>query len=258
MFKQIMILGLLVIMCLGVPAFAQTDVCIPQFLDGVAGPFQWKTMLVLQNQEQNQAQVQVQFFNNNGMPLQQLTMSRRGQQGGQGPVNGNGQFNPQPIRARSGVAYRSQGEGGFQTGFARIQSQSRIRTHARLQLHDSTGNLISETNIIPGPQFRAGSFFADRSDGAGIGLALTNPSSAQSATCTLEIFNEEGDSLGITQVSVGPHSQIAQFIFQTFPNILEDDVALIKISCDNPICALALHLRGLSMTQIPIVVEDPD
>jgi hypothetical protein len=252
------LMALLTCAFLGGSAYSQTDVCIPQFLNGAAGPFQWKTMLVLQNQEQNQAQVQVQFFNNNGMPLQQLTMSRRGRQGGQGPVNSNGQFNPQPIRARTAVAYRSEGDGGFQSGFAKIQSQSRIRTHARLQLHDSTGNVISETNIVPGPQFRSGSFFADRSDGAGIGLALANPSSSQSATCTLEIFNEDGVSLGMTQITVGPHSQIAQFLFQAFPNVLEDDVALIEISCDSPVCALALHLRGLSMTQIPIVVEDPE
>jgi len=255
--QKLTMLGIFIILIMGSKAFAQTDVCIPQFLDGVAGPFQWRTMVVLQNQDQNQAQVQMQFYNNNGVSMQQFTMNRRGGQGGQGPVGPNGQFNPEPIRERAAVGFRSGGEGGLQSGFVQIQSQSRIQAHTRLQIFDFTGNLISETNITPGPQFRNGSFYADRSDGAGIGLALTNPLQAQTTICTLEIFADDGTLLGATEITLGPRSQTAQFLFQLFPDILEDDVEYVRISCDNLICALALHLRGLSMTQIPVVVEDP-
>ena len=67
--QKLTVLGIFVILAIGTTAFAQTDLCIPQFLDGVAGPFQWRTMVVLQNQDQNQAQVQMQFYNNNGAPL---------------------------------------------------------------------------------------------------------------------------------------------------------------------------------------------
>lgn len=255
--RNLTVLGIFVILAMGTAAFAQTDVCIPQFLDGDAGPFQWRTMLVLHNQDKIQAQVQLQFYNNNGAPMQQITMNRQGRQGGQGPVGPNGQFNPEPIRERAAVGFRSQGKGGLQSGFVQIQSQNRIQAHSRVQLYDFTGSLISETNIIPGPQFRNGSFYADRSDGAEIGLALTNPSAAQSSICTLEIFADDGTLLDATEITLGPRSQTAQFLFEIFPDVFADDVGYVRISCDNPICSLALRLCGLNMTQIPVVVEDP-
>ena len=256
MFNQkLLILEIFVILIMSPIAFGQTDICIPQFVDGIVGPLQYRTMVVLQNQEQNQAQVQLQFYDNNGAPMQQFMMHRRGMHGGQSPAS-NGQFTPDPIGPGGAMGYRSGGEGGFQVGFVQIQSQSRIQAHTRAQLFDLSGNLLSETNIIPGPQFHNGSFYADRADGAGIGLALTNISGNQTTICTLEIFADDGTLLDTTQITLGPHSQIAQFLFQIFPDILTDDVGYVRISCDNPICALALHLRGFGMTQIPVVVED--
>jgi hypothetical protein len=239
--------------------FAQTELCVPQFLDGIVGPFQYRTTLVIQNQEQNQATVQFQFYDNNGMPMQQFMMNRRNGPGGHGPVGSNGQFNPDPIQSRAAVGYRSAGEGGLQTGFVMIRAQDRIQAHAQIQLYDFLGTILSETNIVPGAQFRQGSFYADRSDGAGIGLALTNPAEFQTAVVTLEIMAEDDVTvLGTAQVTLGPHAQIAQYIFQLFPNILTDDIGYIRITSSNPICALALHLRGFSMNQIPVVIEDPD
>jgi len=253
---KLQVLKILVILIMSPVAFGQTDICIPQFLDGVAGPFRYRTTLVMQNQEQNQAQVQLQFYDNNGAPMQQFMMNRRGMHGGQSPVGPNGQFSPDPIQSQGAVGYRSGGEGGFQAGFVQIQSQSRIQSHARLQLFDSSGSLLSETNIIPGPQFRNGSFYADRADGAMIGLAFTNTSVDQTATCTLEIYADDGTLLNTTQIVLGPRSQTAQFLSQIFPNVLTNDAGYVRISCNNPICALALHLRGLGMTQIPVAVED--
>ena len=259
MMHKWMSLGIVSLLFLTASAFAQSELCIPQFLDGVAGPFQYRTTLVIQNQEQNQATVQFQFYDSNGLPMQQFMMNRRNGSGGQGPVGPNGQFNPAPVQNRAAVGYRSAGEGGLQSGFVMIRSQDRIRAHAQLQLFDHAGNILSETNVVPGAPFRQGSFYADRSDGAGIGLALTNPADNQAVVVTLEIMAEDDVTvLGTAQVTLGPHAQIAQYIFELFPNILTDDIGYIRITSSNPVCALVLHLRGFSMNQIPVVIEDPD
>lgn len=54
---------------------------------------------------------------------------------------------------------------------------------------------------------------------------------------------------------MGPHAQTARFMRELFPGILTDGVGFVRVTCDNPICPLALHLRGLAMTQIPVVSE---
>lgn len=241
----------------GTISMAQTQVCVPQFVDGDAAGFQFRTTLVLHNQDQNQAQVQLSFYDEKGVPFSQMAMTRRGGSGSGSQVGPGGQFNPEPIRARFAVAYQSGGQGPLQVGHVMIQSQNRIQVESRFQLHDEIGNLLSEAIVVPGQQFHQGSFYADRSDGAGIGLALTNPSATQTTICTVEIIDSDGNSvLGTTQITLGPHSQTARYLFELFPEILEDDVGFVRITCSEPVCALALHLRGLVMAQIPVVIED--
>lgn len=258
MFIRTVAFPILMIVVSAPPALAQTEICVPQFLNGASGGFTWRTMLVFENREQTQAQVQLRLFNNNGTPLQQLMMMRRGKPGQGGPVGPNGQFSPEPLRARTAAGYCSTGEGGFQAGSVMVQSQSRIQVHARLQLHDPAGNVVSETAITPGPAFRKGWFFADRTEGVQCGLALVNPAEDRTTVCTAEILADDGVTLlGSTPITLGPHSQTAQYLFELFPQILTGDVSLIRITCTDPVCALSLYLRGLEFFQIPVVIEDP-
>jgi len=255
--RNMLTLSLAALWLQGATALAQTQVCVPQFLDGSAGPFQWRTTLVLQNQDQTQAQVRLNFYDNNGDPIHQFEMRRRGGSGPQSQVGPNGQFDPEPIRARAAVAYQSGGQGPMQAGYVMIQSQSRIQVQSRIQLFDETGNILSEAIVIPGQQLRRAGFYADQTDGAGIGLALANPSGNQTAVCTLEVIGSDGVTvLGTTQIPLAPHSQTAQLLFELFPSLLTDEVGFVRITCSEPVCALALHLRGLQMAQIPVVIEE--
>ena len=251
---------LLVMIAAGtLPAIAQTAVCIPQFLNGTSQGYTWRTMLILQNREQTQAQVQLRFHDKNGAPLHQFMMRRRGQQGQWGQVGPDGEFSPDPIRARAAVCYCSSGEGNLQAGSVRVRSQSRIHVHARLQLMDSGGQVISESSVVPGPAFRRGWFFADRTEGMDSGLALVNPAADRTTFCTAEVFADNGTVLlGTAPITLGPHSQTARYLFELFPQILAGDVSLIRISCTDPVCALSLYLRGLDFYQIPVVIEDPE
>ncbi len=255
MIRNLLTFGIAALWLQGASALAQTQVCVPQFLDGSAGPFQWRTTLILQNQDQTQAQVRLNFYDNNGTPIQ-LEMRRRGGSGSPAHAGPGGQFDPEPIRARAAVGYQSGGGGAMQAGYAMIQSQNRIQVQSRLQLLDGVGNIVSEAIVVPGQQFRRAAFYADQADGAGIGLALTNASTNQTAICTLEVIGSDGVTvLGTTQINLGPHSQTARFLFELFPD-LTDEVGFVRITCSEPVCALALHLRGLVMAQIPIVIED--
>ena len=40
-----------------------------------------------------------------------------------------------------------------------------------------------------------------------------------------------------------------------FPGLLTGDVGFVHVTCENPVCGVALQLRGLRMLQIPISVE---
>ena len=238
-------------------AQSEEQVCLPQFVDGTFGPFSWRTTVVLQNQQQTQAQVRLHFYDNNGQPMNGLMLRERLGKGQQGMVGPNGQFDARLLSGQAMRSYRSEGGGPFQAGYCIVESANRVRAHAMIQLFDAQGSLVSETGIIPGAQFRFGSFFADQTEDKGVGLALANSSQTQTAACTIQLFEEETeDLLGETDVQLGPGSQTAQFLFELFPGLLTGEVGFVRISCDKPVCALALQLRGLEMLQIPVFVED--
>lgn len=239
---------------LGSVLVGQNQVCVPQFLDGTAGPFRWETTLILQNQEQSQAQAQLHFYGSDGQPMQGLMMRGRGGHGPHQPVGSNGQFSPGPMSGRGMQSYRSGGQGALQAGFCIAESPDQIQVHSRIHLYDGSGNLLSETSVMPGPQFRSGSFWMDHSEGQGVGLALTNIAPGVGATVTLDLLREDGTSLGSTEVQLGPRSQIARMLVDLFPGILTGEVGYIVITSDDPICALVLQLRGLHMFQIPVAV----
>jgi hypothetical protein len=244
----------LVVLILAASSYAQSAICIPQFVDGESDAVRWRTTLILMNQEQTEARVQLQFYDNEGAPIRQLQMTRTHGQG----TDANGQFSPEPIRARSMVTLQSSGQGGLKAGYVTVQSQQRIQVQTRLQLTDQIGNLLAEVGVTPGPQFRMGSFYAGTSEGALIGMSLANPSLDQTVTVSVEVVAEDGTVLGTTDVTLGPHSQIAQFLFELFPQLLTDEGVFVRITSPDPICALVLNLHGFEMFQIPVFVIDPE
>jgi len=144
-------------------------------------------------------------------------------------------------------------------GSVMVQSQSRIQVQARLQIMDQNGYLLAETNIGPGPQFRIGHFYAEKPEDAAIGLALNNPSADKTVTCTIEVVAEDATVLGITTVTLGPHSQIARFLFELFSQLLTDEgIYKVYVTCPDMVCALALYFHGFEMFEIPVFVVDPN
>lgn len=251
------LLGFLALLLVGATAQGQeftSEICVPQFADGMQGPLRWQTSVVLMSQSMEAAQVQMSFFRVNGDPLMTSMRTRLGK----GPAfapGPNGMINLPDLAPGSGRTFRTEGTGPLQTGYLLIRSQDRIQAHTILQLFDQQGTLISETGVIPHPQFRAGGFLADQTEGQGVGLALTNPAGV-TAECQIEVFAEdETTSLGTFPMTLGPRSQTAQFLAEAVPEILTGEVGFVRITCDNPICALALNLRGLRVLQVPIFID---
>lgn len=235
----------------------QERVCIPQFLDGTAGPYRWNTTLMIHNQEQLQTQAQLRFFDTEGTPMEGLQLRERMGKGQHAQGGPGGQFETRPLGQGATRSYRSGGEGPFQAGYCLIESDRPLQVHSRLQLYGSDGTLIAETGIIPTPQFRSGGFFVDRTENREIGFALMNSAQQGGANCTLEIYEEDGtEPLETYELELGPHSQIARYLKEFFPEILADGSGFVKINCDAPVCALALHLHGFQMLQIPVFVND--
>lgn len=238
---------------------SQDEICVPQFVNGSLGPFRWETTVMIQNQEQAQAQIQLRFFQNDGQALNNFQFRTRMGFGKQFQVGSNGLLTPDPVRERSMMSLRSAGQGPLQIGFCLIQSQGRIQAQARLHVYDSSGTLLHEAALSNPGRFLQGSFFADLTDGRQMGVVVTNPSAETTANCRLEIFAEDGvEALGSVDLQMGPHSQSSKYLFEYFPDLLTGDVGFVRITCDNPVCALALQLKGLSMLQVPIFVEIDD
>ncbi|HXK62432.1 MAG TPA: hypothetical protein PLP42_21295 [Acidobacteriota bacterium] len=232
----------------------QNEVCIPQFVVGTSEGFRWETTLMFFNQQSADVNSQWSLFNAAGQPIGATFREQLGQ-GDPTTIDATGQFTPSPIASGRARSFRFSSEEALQIGFLLITSDAEMTTHARLHLFDDQGNLISETAVIPGPSFTAGAFFVDATDEQLTGLALTNTSPTTPTNCTLKLFSEAsndqiGDDVTITIAPRNQNSQLVQEIFGE--SFLENEAGFVLINCDQPVCALAMQVRGVTATQIPV------
>jgi hypothetical protein len=64
--------------------------------------------------------------------------------------------------------------------------------------------------------------------------------------------------LGALGCRAGSHAQIARFLFELFPQLLNDEGIFVRITCPDPVCALVLNLHGFEMFQIPVFLVGPE
>lgn len=243
------------LLLLALPAAAQTDICIPQFVDGMSDGLLWRTTLIVRNQEQTQSQLQIHIRQADGDGMQLRMRQRRGEQAQQHNIE-DGSFSPDAIRERATVAYRSEGDGPLQTGYALVQSQTRIQARAQLQLHDGNGHLLSEVSLVPAAQFQSGTLHVDHTENGQVGLAFVNASDTTTATVTLELFSPDGVSLGTTTFDLGPRAHIARFVSEWLSGLLTDDVGYLAISSSSPVCGVGVIFREMTMTQAQLFVDE--
>jgi hypothetical protein len=235
-----------------VEAQPSNTVCLPQFVDGASGPLRWQTTLMIHNQEMIQNQIRLRFYRSDGQPLQMIMNEReRSRRRIQAGSNGQAGFDLDP---RNAVSLRSMGQGSLQVGSCLVDAPVRFQVQATLHVYDTQGNLIEETGIVPHSLFTGANVFIDQSDDAAVGMSLANPGE-QSVVATLEFVAEDGTTvLGSLQVTLSPHSQIARFVRELFP-AFPDGIGFIRITTTSPVCGMALRLRGLNLSQLPVFIN---
>lgn len=240
-------------------AFGQENqVCIPRFAAGIAGDMQWRTTLVLRNQDMTQTNMQLRLFQDDGTQFSGIMLRTRMGQGPQLPPGPGGFFQAGPFGAGEMQTFRTElGNGPLQAGYAVIESANRIQAFARMQLYDISGSLISEADLLPSTPFSSGTFLVDRTEGQTEALAVTNLSAA-TANCTLELFQEE-ETIPLDTFSfiLAPGQQIAHYLSELFPGLIANGYGYARMNCDVPVCATALQFRNnFQMLQIPIFADD--
>jgi hypothetical protein len=235
----------------------EIEVCIPQFVTGTGDDdFRWETTLMIFNQEEADVTSQWNFFGATGQPFGSTFRERLGR-GEPTEIGAAGEFSPTPFLGRAGRTFRFSNEDDLQPGFLVMRSTGRLQTQVRLHLFDADGELVNETTIIPHPAFRTGAFFIDATEGQATGLALTNAHETQENTCRLQLFQEGEEGVVATAtIELDARSQNSQLLNEIFDEeFLEDESGFVLIDCDEPVCALALQLRGVQNRQIPIVTD---
>lgn len=77
----------------------------------------------------------------------------------------------------------------------------------------------------------------------------------QTLSATFEFVAEDGTTvLGTFQVTLGPHAQIARFVREMFPAV-PAGIGFIRITTSSPVCSMALRMRGLDLSQLPIFIN---
>jgi len=244
--------------CISLSAKAQdqNELCIPQFVAGTSEDgSRWETTLMFVNQQEADVTSQWSFFNATGQPVGYTVREQLGL-GDETTIDATGQFAPTPFTAGAGRSFRFSSEEALQPGFVVITSSAPLTAHGRLHLLDAEGNLVNETTFTPGANFQSGTFFVDTTDDRLTGLAITNTSQTATATCTMQLFREgEPDQVGedvtVTLAPLNQNSQMLQEAF-TAAGFLEDEAGYVVINCDQPVCALAMEMRGMNISQIPI------
>jgi hypothetical protein len=258
-------------------AQSQNRVNLGYFANGLFGEYRVQTSLVVQNQEATEATLQLRFRHMNGAPMEGLAIQGRAQKGRQHRAGQNGEVQGLSIPPGAYRNFESTGEGPLEIGSCSVDSPARIRAYSRVRLFDAEGLLVSEVNILPSGSFRGGGFFMGDMDPADIGISLTNTSAESTAVCLLQLFETvegagndvpllEGDGVTLTLGGDAQTTRMLKELFEeqyetTLKEFLADpetgDVYAI-VTCDNPICAVVLHLNGLEYLGIPVNPESPD
>lgn len=269
------ILAILAVLSTGsLGAQQQNEVHLGYFVNGQIGPHRIQTALVIRNQARTDAILHLQLRRTNGEPMQDLELQSRARRGRHQRTGPGGEIQGLRVPPGSFRSYESTGIGPLELGSCWLESTTPILAYSRVRLFDQDGRLISEVHIRPSGAFRSAGFFLGRMDPEEVGVAFTNASPESSAVCRLQLYETaegaepdpallEGEGVLLTLDRNAQTSRMLMELFeeqydQSLKEFLADpengDVYAV-VTCDNPICAVVLHLNGLEYLGIPVNPE---
>jgi len=152
--------------------------------------------------------------------------------------------------------------GEIQTGFAVItpfQGSQGLGVSEVLS-QEVDGNTF-QTVVLPSPLVTLTDLFvtADPDSGANTGISIVNPNNV-SATVTFTLRNQQGLTIAITTITIGPLEQISSFVTELFPAVQDFPgplTGLVFINSSVTVSVLGLAFQGPSFSALPVAEQLP-
>jgi len=235
------------------PIAAQNRACVPHFVSGFDGRTLWETDLTITRMGFRPFDVSVSFFDSDGHLFQNVTFGDRR------TIFGRRFFDPfstNPFRLRSGFDVFGIGMSSpLRSGFVVVEALGSFQVNAGFRQAEITGQFIRETTLRSIEPCRVAELFAEEVQRQSFGLVVTNVDPRFPAFGTLEFF-PDGSFVPLFRfpLQIGPRVQISRFLTEFFPLLPHGFSGSVRLTFDQPVCALAMDIRQSGMSQIPITV----
>jgi hypothetical protein len=150
----------------------------------------------------------------------------------------------------------------IQTGFAVITpfQGSQGLSVSEVLSEEVDGNTF-QTVVLPSPLVTLTDLFvtADPNSGVNTGISIVNANNVE-ATVTFTLRNQQGVTIAITTITIGPLQQISSFVTELFPTILDlpgPITGLVFINSSVTVGVLGLAFQGPSFSALPIAEQLP-
>ncbi len=179
---------------------------------GVAGDIGIEMSLNLANRGMAQAAVLVEFFDDDGNPME-LTLGNLG-------TDSSFQFN---LAAGESKVLATGAAGDLKVGYARVTTVAAVAgTAVFSRTHVPTGTLVYESGVPVSTPSEGLGVFVDTSGNRDTGVALVNTAEAAMAgdgPLTLRLYNQLAVLQGEVELELGPGEHVARFVTQLFAEV---------------------------------------
>ncbi len=237
-----------------IPLAAQNRACVPQFVSGFDGRTSWETELTINRTSFRPFDVSVSFFDSDGHLFQNLIFVDRRTTFGRHFVD---PFSKNPFRIRSGFVFGTNPFSPLRFGFVVVEALGSFLVTAGFRQAEITGQFIQETTVRSIEPFRVAELFAEEVQRQSFGLVVTNVDPRLTAFGTLEFF-PRGSIVPLFRfpLQLGPQVQVSRFLTEFFPLLPPGFSGSVRLTFDQPVCALAMDIGQSGMRQVPITVVE--
>jgi hypothetical protein len=108
------------------------------------------------------------------------------------------------------------GTESFRAGYATLQCSTNVEAQLLYTLYTPDGIKVSEATVFSSAPAATTQILADNREGSRTGLAIANDSN-QSVTYTVTAFDADSRVVGVTNITLGAHSNRAAFVDELLP-----------------------------------------
>jgi hypothetical protein len=160
------------------------------------------------------------------------------------------------------VNSHSDNPGVASEGYARITSDDEIAVEVLFSLFDGSGNLLTNTSVLPRPATDQGTVLlkVDTVNGAAGNIALVNPAgNGQAAVIAATLRDAFGNDLGDAEINLAAGAKTAAVWTEVFGNLAGANgfAGTVEFTSNVPVIALPLFQTGIELTTQDILPARP-